>query len=161
MSALQRRNDLERELDRDYSAREQILGGIVAILEEAYRVIDETPRKAWSDDKVAAYFESVSWATEFEHIYQALDRLPLHTIPWWQISRSALEMQSAVRDCKKGLLPLESGFVNRNASFPRKPWRHHLDRIEECFNHADAAIGVVRSMELAIRRKPSLPAQND
>ncbi|WP_157636886.1 hypothetical protein [Burkholderia ubonensis] len=156
VSALQRRNDLIREQQRDYSTRILVLDGAVAIAEAAYRIIEDAPRKAWPESKIAAYFEDGHSASEFLHVYQALDRLPLHTIPWWQISTAALELQTAVRDCGRHVSQLSGDFINRNNSHPQKPWRHHLDHIEECFNLADAAIGMVRSMEQAIRRKPSL-----
>ncbi|WP_155632338.1 hypothetical protein [Burkholderia cepacia] len=161
VSALQRKNDRIRERERDYAARMQTLDGIVAILDEAYRVVDEAPKKGWSEQKIDDYFQDGRYYSEFLHVYQALDRMPLHTIPWWQISCSAMELQTAVRECQKSVTSLASEFAQRHNLNANHNWRRFLGLIEESWNLASAAIEVVRSMEQAIRPKPSLPGMRD
>lgn len=155
VSSLQRRNDQMRERERDYAVRMQTLDGIVALLEEAFRVIDEAPKSTSNDDDVEDYFLGGSYTSEFDHIYQALDRMPLHTIPWWQISRAALELQTALRECKPKLVKLNAEFYRRLSVSPEGYWRRYLKPIDESGDLASAAIEVVRSMQQAIRRQPS------
>lgn len=161
VSALQRKNDRIREHERDYAARMLALDGIVAILNEAYRVVDEAPKKGWSEQRIDDYFQDGRCYSEFLHVYQALDRMPLHTIPWWQISCSAMELQTAVRECQKCVTSLASEFAQRNNLNANHNWRRFLGLIEESWNLASAAIGVVHSMEQVVRPKVSLPSMRD
>ncbi|MFM0231287.1 hypothetical protein [Paraburkholderia sediminicola] len=148
ISFTQRVNDQARERERDYRERIRILDGVVSVVDAAYDLIEDAPGAGarTTEDAIDEYLTRPSVYKDFQHVAVALQGIPVHTLPWWQIGKAVLEMQSHLAVCERYVQALGSDFSNR-------AWRHHLDELKQVYDSATASIEAVRTMEKALRRK--------
>lgn len=150
IAATQRASDQAKERERDYRERIRVLDGVVSIIAAAYDLIEDAPGAGSriTEESIDTYFKRPSVYKDFEHVSAALQRIPVHTLPWWQIGKAVLEMQSHLTVCQRYVHSLGQDFGNR----ANRAWRHNLGELRQVYDSATASIEAVKTMEKALRR---------
>lgn len=69
----------------------------------------------------------------------ALRAIPLHEIPWWNISECVLEMMVYADTCQGTWNALNNEYAQRN-NMGARPWRNNLPAIEQSIKDARATM---------------------
>lgn len=136
----QRENDLRRERERDHAERLRILEGPIGIMGAVLRHIEEVPTSSSDESEVEGVVGNEAWWGGFMRAQQALRAIPLHEIPWWDISERILEMLEFGDRCQSAMNKLNHEFAQRRHTVPEDVWRNTLSVLERCVHGARATM---------------------